>query len=40
MSKLLDMIHKIKKYKEPPHSYFLRSPWDKFGTVGCGICEK
>ena len=34
----LDMIRKIKKYKEPPYrkddSYFLRSPWYKFGTVG------
>jgi hypothetical protein len=40
----LDAIRKIKKYKEPPYrkedSYFLRSPWNKFGAVGCGICEK
>lgn len=40
----LDAIRKIKKYKEPPYrkedSYFLRSPWNKFGAVSCGICEK
>lgn len=40
----LDVIRKIKQYKEPPYrkddSYFLRSPWNHFGTVGCGICEK
>lgn len=40
----LDVIREIKKYKEPPYrkddSYFLRSPWNHFGTVGCGICEK
>lgn len=40
----LDIIRKIKKYKEPPYrkddAYFLRSPWNKFGTVGCGIYER
>lgn len=40
----LDVIRKIKQYKEPPYrkddSYFLRSLWNKFGTVSCGICEK
>lgn len=39
----LDIIRKIKKYKEPPYrkdnAYFLRSLWNKFGTVGC-ISEK
>lgn len=39
----LDAIRKIKQYKEPPYrkddSYFLRSPWNKFGAVSCGICE-
>lgn len=40
----LEVIREIKKYKEPPYrkddAYFLRSPWNKFGMVGCGICEK
>lgn len=39
----LDIIRKIKKYKEPPYrkddSCFLRSLWNNFGTVGC-ISEK
>lgn len=39
----LDVIRKIKKYKEPPYrkddSRFLRSPWRKFGTMSC-IREK
>lgn len=39
----LDAIRKIKQYKEPPYrkddSYFLRSPWNKFGAVSSGICE-
>lgn len=39
----LDAIRKIKKYKEPPYrkddSYFLRSPWYKFGTMS-SIREK
>lgn len=39
----LDVIRKIKKYKEPPYrkddSCFLRSPWRKFGTMSC-IREK
>ena len=33
----LDVIREIKKFKEPPYrkddSYFLRSPWNKFGTM-------
>ena len=40
----LDAIREIKKYKEPPYRkddlYFLRSPWNKFGIVSSGICEK
>lgn len=40
----LDVIREIKFFKEPPYrkedSYFLRSPWNKFGAVSCGICEK
>lgn len=40
----LEVIREIKKYEEPPYrkddSYFLRSPWNNFGTVSCGICEK
>lgn len=47
MNKLMDkleVIHVIKFFKEPPYikedSYFLRSPWNKFGAVSCGICEK
>ena len=39
----LEVIRKIKKYKEPPYrkddSYFLRSPWYKFGTMS-SIREK
>lgn len=39
----LDVIREIKKFKEPPYkkddSYFLRSPWYKFGTMSC-IREK
>ena len=35
----LDVIRKIKRYKEPPYrkddSCFLRSPWYKFGTMSC-----
>lgn len=47
MNKLMDkleVIREIKFFKEPPYrkedSYFLRSPWNKFGAVSCGICEK
>lgn len=39
----LDVIREIKNFKEPPYRkedlYFLRSPWNKFGAVSCGICE-
>ena len=42
MSKL-DVIRKIKKYKEPPWDdsdiYFTRFPWNLLGAVSCGICE-
>jgi hypothetical protein len=40
----LDMIHKIKTYKEPPYKkedmFFTRYPWNLFGGVSSGICEK
>lgn len=40
----LEMIHKIKEYKEPPYTeddpYYLRYPWTKFGTVSSGIYVK
>lgn len=35
----LDVIRKIKRYKEPPYRkddlHFLRSPWYKFGSMSC-----
>ena len=38
---LLDLIHRIKKYENPPFRkediYYLREPWNKLGGVSSGI---
>lgn len=41
--RLLELIHKIKSYAEPPSNkddlYNMRYPWQKFGGVSSGICQ-
>ena len=41
-TEMLELIHKIKSYKEPPwdkhDAYWQRDPWRKFGCVSSGIC--
>lgn len=41
---MIELVHKIKRNKEPPWRdddiYWMRKPWQKFGGVSSGICMK
>lgn len=42
VQELIDLIHEIKRHKEPPYReddpYCMRYPWQKLGSVSSGIC--